>query len=127
MAPRYALHAGQPGRRWRPTARPVPFSASDPGSSSQGTPIRNAALPSLDNIYLRSLLVQSAQYILRPTGPDSELRRWGLKLAASGGKRGKKRAVVAVARKLAVILLSMWRNHKNFEPFPQPVAKLATA
>ncbi len=79
------------------------------------------------NIYLRSLLVQSAQYILRRTGPDSELRRWGLKLAASGGKRGKKRAVVAVARKLAVILLSMWRNHKNFEPFPQPVAKLATA
>jgi transposase len=77
--------------------------------------------------YLRSLLVQSAQYILRRSGPDSELRRWGLKLAASGGKRGKKRAVVAVARKLAVILLSMWRNHKKFEPFPQSVAQLATA
>jgi hypothetical protein len=46
--------------------------------------------------------VQSAQYILGRFGPDSELRRWGLKLAASGGKRGKKRAIVAVARKLAV-------------------------
>lgn len=79
------------------------------------------------NIYLRSLLVQSAQYILRRLGADSELRRWGLKLAASGGKRGKKRAVVAVARKLAVVLLSMWRNHKKFEPFPQTVAQLATA
>lgn len=78
------------------------------------------------NVYLRSLLVQSAQYILRRVGTDSELRRWGLKLAASGGKRGKKRAVVAVARKLAVVLLSMWRNHKKFEPFPQTVSQLAT-
>lgn len=79
------------------------------------------------NIYLRSLLVQSAQYILGRSRPDSELRRWGLKLAASGGKRGKKRAIVAVARKLAVILLSMWRNNKKFEPFPQSVAQMATA
>jgi transposase len=68
---------------------------------------------------LRSLLVQSAQYILGRFGPDSELRRWGLKLAASGGKRGKKRAIVAVARKLAVVLHSMWRNGQRFQPFPQ--------
>jgi transposase len=80
----------------------------------------------MGNTYLRSLLVQSAQYILGRHGSDSELRRWGLKLAASGGKRGKKRAVVAVARKLAVTLLSMWRNRKKFEPFPQTVAQLAT-
>ncbi len=59
---------------------------------------------------LRSLLVQSAQYILGRLGPDSELRRWGLKLATSGGQRGKKCAIVAVARKLAVILHRMWRN-----------------
>ena len=79
------------------------------------------------NTYLRSLLVQSAQYILGRHGADSELRRWGLKLAASGGKRGKKRAIVAVARKLAVTLLSMWRNRKKFEPFPQSATQLATA
>jgi transposase len=79
------------------------------------------------NIYLRSLLVQSAQYILGRFGPDSELRRWGLKLAASGGKRGKKRAIVAVARKLSVILLSMWRQGKKFEPFPQTTTQLAKA
>ena len=53
-------------------------------------------------------------------GPDSELRRWGLKLAATGGKRGKKRAIVAVARKLAVILHAMWRNGERFQAFPQP-------
>jgi hypothetical protein len=46
-------------------------------------------------------------------------RRWGLKPTASGGKRGKKRAIVAVARKLAVILHRMWRTGSNGKPFPQ--------
>jgi hypothetical protein len=64
--------------------------------------------------------VQSAQYILGRFGPDSALRRWGLMLAQSGGKRAKKRAIVAVARKLAVILHSMWRSGQRFERFPQP-------
>jgi len=62
--------------------------------------------------------VQAAHYILGRFGPDSALRRWGLGLAASGGKRGKKRAVVAVARKLAVLLHSMWRNRQPFIPSP---------
>jgi len=70
------------------------------------------------NNYLRSLLVQAAHYVLGRFGPDSELRRWGLKLAASGGKRGKKRAVVAVARKLAVLLHRMWQTGQPFRPFP---------
>ena len=66
----------------------------------------------MGNTYLRSLLVQSAQHILGRCRPDSELRRWGLKLAASGGKRGKKRAIVAVARKLAVVLLGIFPKTK---------------
>jgi transposase len=77
--------------------------------------------------YLRSLLVQSAQYILGRFGPDSALRRWGLKLAQSGGKRGKKRAIIAVARKLAVMLHSMWRSGQHFRPFPQPAAAATLA
>jgi transposase len=60
------------------------------------------------NDYLRRLLVQAAHYVRGPFAPDSQLRRWRLKLAASGGKRGKKRAVVAVARKLAVLLHCLW-------------------
>jgi len=75
------------------------------------------------NTCLRSLLVQAAHYILGKFGPDSALRRWGLGLAASGGTRGKKRAVVAVARKLAVLLHSMWRNRRPFEPFPATSAQ----
>ena len=83
------------------------------GESDPQRPISKAG-----DTYLRSLLVQSAQYILGRFGPDSALRRWGLKLAASGGKRGKKRAIVAVARKLAVLLHSMWRSGRSFQPFP---------
>src|SRR6516162_9444414 len=45
-----------------------------------------------------------AHYILGPFGEDSDLRRWGLKPSARGGKNAKKRAVVAVARKLTVLL-----------------------
>ena len=71
------------------------------------------------NPYLRSLLLPSAHYGLGHFGPDSALRRWGLKLAASGGKRGKKRALVAVARKLAVILHRLWRTGESYPAFPQ--------
>jgi len=57
---------------------------------------------------LRRLLVGSAQYILGPFGPDCDLRRWGLGLASRGGKNAKKRAAVAVARKLSVLLHRLW-------------------
>lgn len=65
---------------------------------------------------LRKLLVGSAQYILGPFGEDCDLRRFGLKLAARGGKNAKKRAVVAVARKLAVLLHRLWLTGEEYEP-----------
>src|SRR6202171_3772438 len=58
--------------------------------------------------YLRALLVQGAHVILNRRGPDTDLKRWGLKLAQRGGKNAKKRAIVAVARKLAVLLHRLW-------------------
>jgi transposase len=96
-----------------------------PGQSQSGNSDPQRRISKTGNGCLRSLLVQSAQYVLGRFGPDSELRRWGLKLAASGGKRGKKRAIVAVARKLAVILHSMWRSGQRFRPFPQSAAVAA--
>ena len=66
--------------------------------------------------YLRTLLVQGAHYILGPFGQDSDLRRWGLKLAERGGKNAKKRAVIAVARKLAVLLHTLWVSAEVYEP-----------
>ena len=66
--------------------------------------------------YLRRLLVSAAQYILGPFGPDCHLRRKGLKLAERGGPRAKKKAVVAVARKLAVLMLFLWRDEQIYRP-----------
>jgi transposase len=68
------------------------------------------------DVLLRRLLVGSAQYILGPFGPDTDLRRWGLALAAHGRKAAKKRAVVAVARKLAVLLHHLWRTQERYVP-----------
>jgi transposase len=65
---------------------------------------------------LRKLLVSSAHYILGPFGHDSDLRRHGQKIASRGAKNAKKRAVVAVARKLAVLLHSLWISGELYEP-----------
>ena len=68
--------------------------------------------------YLRSLLVQSAHYILGGRGPDSALKRWGTALVERGGKNGKKRAVVALARKLSVVLYRLWSTGQDYRAFP---------
>jgi len=65
---------------------------------------------------LRNLLVGSAQYILGPFGPDTDLRRFGMRLCERGGKNAKKRAAVAVARKLAVLLHRLWVSGEVYEP-----------
>lgn len=66
---------------------------------------------------LRRLLVIAANRILGPFGPDCDLRRFGLRLAAQGGKNGRKRAKVAVARKLAVLLHHLWKAGEVYDPF----------
>jgi transposase len=77
---------------------------------------------------LRKLLVGSAHYILGPFGPDTDLRRYGLRLCERGGKNAKKRAAVAVARKLAVLLHCLWVSGEVYEPLRQGMsATLAPA
>ena len=66
--------------------------------------------------YLRRMLVQAAQYILGRFGPDTALRRFGERLMARGGRAARKRAVVAVARKLAVVLHRLWVTGERYEP-----------
>jgi transposase len=65
---------------------------------------------------MRRLLVQSAHYILGPFGDDSDLKRFGEAICARGGPRAKRRAVVAVARRLAVLMLSLWKSGEVYEP-----------
>jgi transposase len=76
---------------------------------------------------LRRLLVGSSQYMLGAFGPDTDLRRYGLRLCERGGKNAKKRAVVAVARKLAVLLHHLWVTGDVYEPLHQPRAETRTA
>lgn len=79
-----------------------------------GEQSRELGISKAGDLYLRWLLVQGAHHILGPRGADSHLRRWGLRHA--GGKNAKKRAVVAVARKLAVLLHRLWVTGEEYEP-----------
>jgi transposase len=65
---------------------------------------------------LRSLLVQGAHCILRKGAPDSDLRQWGLGKQRDGDKKGKRRAIVGVARRLAVLLHHLWVSGEAYEP-----------
>ena len=90
------------------------------GQSDKQPPITKAG-----NRYLRTLPVQCAQYLLGQWGPDCDLRRHGLKLAAKGGKAAKKKAVTAIARKLAVLMLVMWQRQSDYQPLKNTGGKEA--
>jgi transposase len=87
-----------------------------PGRRNSGMSEPQMHISKEGDAYLRTLMVQGAHYILGPFGQDSDLRRWGLKLAERGGKNAKKRAVIAVARKLAVLLHKLWVSGEVYEP-----------
>lgn len=76
---------------------------------------------------LRALLVQCAHYILGPFAPETDLRHWGQKLANRGGKTAKKKAAVALARKLAVLLHRLWVTAEVYEPLRQAQRREAVA
>src|SRR6516162_4194532 len=87
-----------------------------PGRRNSGQSEPQMRISKEGDPYLRTLLVQGAQHILGPFGVDCDLRRWGLKLAERGGKNGKKRAIIATARKLAVLLHHLWVSVEVYEP-----------
>src|SRR5512133_2622401 len=87
-----------------------------PGRQNSGQSEPQLHISKEGDPYLRTLLVQGAQHILGPFGIDCDLRRWGLKLAERGGRSGKKRAIVATARKLAVLLHHLWVSREVYEP-----------
>jgi transposase len=87
------------------------------GLSDKQLPITKAG-----HVQLRCLLVNCAHYILGPFGPPCALRTAGERIAARGGKSAKKRAVIAVARKLAVTLLALWKTGADYRAVPLPQA-----
>jgi transposase len=88
-----------------------------PRRDQSGEVDKQLGITKAGNTYLRSLLVQCAQYILGPFGEDCELRRFGEKLAARGGKAAKKKALIAVARKLSILLHRLWADNATYEQF----------
>jgi len=88
-----------------------------PKRSQSGDRDPQLGITKAGNIYLRSLLVECANHVLGPRGRDSTLRQWGLHLASRGGKQSHNRAIVAVARKLAVLLHRIWITQEPYIPF----------
>lgn len=93
-----------------------PYLGLVPGRRQSGDSDPQLRITKEGDNFVRRLLVQAAQYILGPFGPDCDLRRFGLALEARGGKYAKKRAIVAVARKLAVLLHRLWRSGEVYDP-----------
>lgn len=87
-----------------------------PGSDDSGETHAQKRITKEGDRFCRRLLILAAHYILGRFGPDSDLRRHGLAIAARGGKNAKKRAAVAVARKLAVVMHHLWISGDTYVP-----------
>lgn len=120
----FVLTIEDPGRFGK--SRQVgPFLGLTPKRDQSGESDKQLSISKAGNKYLRKLLVGCAHYIMGPFGPESNLRLHGLSIAARGGKNAKKRAAVAVARKLAVLLHRLWVTREEYQPFYSNIDKKA--
>lgn len=94
-----------------------------PGQHASGDQQPQLRITKCGDKLLRWYLIQAAHYILGPFGPDCDLRRYGQRMSERGGKNAKKRAVVAVARKLAVLLHHLWVTGQDYRPLTQTTAE----
>jgi transposase len=111
----YVLTVEEP-HRFRSSRSVAPYLGLCPRQQDSGDRSPQLRITKRGDAMLRRLLVNGAHYILGPFGPECDLRRWGLRLAARGGPNAKKRAVVAVARKLAVLLHALWVSGTAYAP-----------
>lgn len=112
----FVLVVGNPQRF--PSSRTVgAYLGLVPRRDQSGDSDRQLPISECGDAMMRRLLVQCAQWVLGPNRPDSDLRRWGwLARAERGGKNAKRRAVVAVARRLAVVMLALWKSGETYVP-----------
>jgi transposase len=115
VAMAFALTVGDP-KRFRRSRDVGAWVGLTPDKRASGDSDPQLRIHKRGDRYLRRLLVIAAHYILGPFGKDSDLRRYGLRLCEHGAKNGKKRAVCAVARKLAVLLHRLWVSGAVYEP-----------
>lgn len=114
-------------KRFRKSRDVGPFLGLTPKRDQSGDMDKQLRISKAGNKSMRRLLVSCAQYILGPFGPDCELREFGLKLSERGGRNAKRRAVVAVARKLAVLLHRLWVDESMYDPQYQLTRREAVA
>jgi len=121
----FVLIVGSPDRF--KTARDVgPFLGLVPGRDQSGDSDKPKRITKAGNRMLRRLLVSCAQYQLGPFGPESALKQAGERKAKKGTKIAKRKAVVMMARKLAVMMLALWKDPEaRYLPFPQPTKRAA--
>jgi transposase len=93
-----------------------PYFGLVPKQNQSGQTDRQMRITKEGNAVVRRLLVTAANYIMGPFGKDSDLRRHGMQIAERGGKNARKRAKVAVARKLAVLMLAILKNRSAYRP-----------
>lgn len=111
----FVLVVGDPGR-FRRTRDVGAFLGLVPRRDQSGASDPQLPITKCGDPMLRRLLGQSAQWILGPFGRDCDLRRWAARRAERGGKSAKRRAVVAVTRRLAVQMLALWKSGAPYDP-----------
>jgi transposase len=112
----FALIIADP-RRFSSAGRVGSYLGLTPKRDQSGEVDKQLGITKSGNGMLRKHLVKSANYIMGPFGVDSELRRYGERIAAKGGKIARRKAKVAVARKLAVTMWRLWINEAEYDPF----------
>jgi transposase len=122
----YVLTLEHPGR-FRNSRAVGPYLGLVPARSQSGDSDPQLHITKQGDAFLRRLLVQAAQYILGPFGKDCDLRRFGQALSVRGERNAKKRAVVAVARKLAVLMHRLWRSGEVYDPLRKSATPQETA
>jgi transposase len=111
----YVLTIEDP-RRFQRSRDVGPYLGLTPRRDQSGQSDPQLHITKAGDAFLRRLLTECAQYILGPFGTDCDLRRWGLKLTGPNSKKARKRAISAVARKLAVLLHRLWTTGEVYEP-----------
>ena len=102
-----------------------PYLGLTPKRDQSGQSDKPLSITKAGNRYLHRLLVNASKYTLGPFGPECDLRRYGMRIASRGGKVAKRKAVVAVARKLAVLMHHLWKNKTGYDPYYQCQLKAA--
>jgi transposase len=120
----YMLTIGDPAR-FEKSRMVGCFLGMRPKKKDSGSIQPQLGITKAGDVYLRKTLVNCAHYILGPHGRDSDLRRYGQRICERGGKNAKKRAVIAVARKLSVLLHRLWISGEAYEPLRNSLPQAA--